>query len=258
MDGEPSLQFESAGGAVPLDIVLAPGQKIQLSSVVARWDGAAASGTFKPCLSIYSQDGVLVSRTFPGTDMAPGDSGVVTYAPFLGDEDAAAPASSTLPWVSITRTTDFVVANGSFQTLVDYDEKAHVEGTALDWDLSAGRIIFLENGIYSLSANAQWDAASLPVAPFQFQISASVDHPVSPGSIHPRIQDGEFALSTQPGPTAMGSDAIVYMTASIVVAIRFLTPSATNFAVARLGQVSGVDKTLTRVELLAVKLGELV
>lgn len=93
MDGEPSLQFESRGGAVPADIVLAPGQKVQLSSVVARWDGTGASGTFKPCLSIYSQDGVLVSRTFPGTDMAPGDSGVVTYAPFLGDEATTAGAA---------------------------------------------------------------------------------------------------------------------------------------------------------------------
>lgn len=83
---EPSLQHQDAGGAAPHEITLASSQEIQLESVVAVWDGAAASATFKPCLSIYSQDGVLLSRTFPDTSMNTGDSGVVTYAPFLGGE----------------------------------------------------------------------------------------------------------------------------------------------------------------------------
>jgi hypothetical protein len=42
---------------------------------------------------MYSQDGVLLSRTFPqGVALAAGDTAEVTYAPFLGGGDATATA----------------------------------------------------------------------------------------------------------------------------------------------------------------------
>lgn len=79
----PSLMFSDAGGSVPFTAQLAPGQDVELSSVTAVWDGGGASGSFLACLSIYSQDGVLLSRTFPNQTFAVGDDGTVTYAPFF-------------------------------------------------------------------------------------------------------------------------------------------------------------------------------
>lgn len=82
MPVNPSLMFSDAGGAVPYQVPLAAGQDIDLETVVARWNGTSASGTFLPCLSVYSQSGVLISRTYPSTNMQVGDTGVVTYGPF--------------------------------------------------------------------------------------------------------------------------------------------------------------------------------
>lgn len=97
----PSLSFSSGGGDVPFEVEMAPGQDIDLEAVSVLWDGSGASGTFLACCSIYSQNGVLISRTFPSQQFAAGDSGEVTYAVPLGDAGAAAsggcPGGLTLP-----------------------------------------------------------------------------------------------------------------------------------------------------------------
>ncbi len=79
----PSLTFADAGGGVPFTVPLAADQDIELASVTAVWDGGGASGAFLACLSLYSQSGVLLSRTFPNQTFAVGDDGTVTYAPFF-------------------------------------------------------------------------------------------------------------------------------------------------------------------------------
>lgn len=79
--------FSDAGGSVPFTVPIAANQDIDLESVTARWNGASASGTFLACLAQYSQSGVLLSRTFPSQTFAAGDSGVVTYGPFLAPGD---------------------------------------------------------------------------------------------------------------------------------------------------------------------------
>lgn len=96
---ELSLTFDEAGGAVPHEIQLAAGQDVRLESVTAEWDGAGASGTFLACLSLYSQSGQLLSRTFPAQTFAPGDDGEVTYAPPLGEggSSPAPPSAVSLP-----------------------------------------------------------------------------------------------------------------------------------------------------------------
>jgi len=101
----PSLTFAQGGGTVPFTTKLAPGQDIELASVTATWDAAGASGTFLPCLSIYSQEGVLLSRTFPSQTLTTGDSGEVTFSPFLAAAAAAAPAASgTSKWAALATT----------------------------------------------------------------------------------------------------------------------------------------------------------
>lgn len=76
------LIYTDNPGAVPASFRLPAGLDLALQSIVARWDGSGAGGSFKPCLSAYSQDGRLMGRFFPETDLAAGDTGVVTYAPF--------------------------------------------------------------------------------------------------------------------------------------------------------------------------------
>ena len=83
MSFNPQLTAVDGPSSVPFTLQLNPGQDVRVFSVCAEWDGSGASGAFHPCLSLYSQDGVLVSRTRPEQTFAAGDSGVVTYAPFL-------------------------------------------------------------------------------------------------------------------------------------------------------------------------------
>lgn len=93
-----SLSFNQGAQDAPTAVQLAPGQSVRVFSIVARWDGAGAGGSFHPACSIYSPDGVLVTRTRPEQVFAPGDSGVVTYAPFLHSPSEPAPSAGGLPY----------------------------------------------------------------------------------------------------------------------------------------------------------------
>lgn len=67
-----------------------PGQNgLRVVLVSATFNGAGAASAFKPCVSFYSQSGHLLGRFFPSQDMNPGDSGEVTYGPFLGNDAVA-------------------------------------------------------------------------------------------------------------------------------------------------------------------------
>jgi hypothetical protein len=79
---KPTLIYTDAPGAVPATFRLPPGFDMQLSSISATFDGAGASGTFYPCVAVYSQDGKLIGRYFPSQTMTTADSGEVTYGPF--------------------------------------------------------------------------------------------------------------------------------------------------------------------------------
>jgi hypothetical protein len=92
----PQVTYDEGGGGCPHTVALAPAQNVRVYSVAVKWDGSGAGGSFHPCLSIYSQDGKLLSRTRPEQVFAAGDSGVVTYAPFLYLPGASAPAASGL------------------------------------------------------------------------------------------------------------------------------------------------------------------
>lgn len=69
--------------ATPYTYVVPPTSAVEPAVVNATFDGSAAAGVFLPCCSIYSQDGKLLSRTFPeGVQVAVGDTAEVTYSPF--------------------------------------------------------------------------------------------------------------------------------------------------------------------------------
>lgn len=84
----PSLLFKSQG-AIPFSIPLAAGQDLDLYAVTATVSGAAASGRFLLCLSIFAQSGQLIGRYPAAQAFAIGDSGEVTWSPFLGGDAQA-------------------------------------------------------------------------------------------------------------------------------------------------------------------------
>lgn len=87
------LIFTDNPGALPASYSVPPSLDLVIQSIVARFNGAAAAGAFLPCLAVYSQDGHLMGRFHPNTELAVGDTAVVTYAPFLRASTAAAAAS---------------------------------------------------------------------------------------------------------------------------------------------------------------------
>ena len=52
------------------------------TAVTALFDGSGAAGSYIACLTFKSQDGLIMARTFPETEIAAGGSAEVTYAPF--------------------------------------------------------------------------------------------------------------------------------------------------------------------------------
>lgn len=104
----PSLIYNDRPGAIPATYRFPPGLTARLSSVSARFDGTGASGTFLACLSLYSQDGKLIGRWFPSQTFVAGDTGEVSYGPFLGGDSAA--GGGAIP----------VVASGTFNPAADF------------------------------------------------------------------------------------------------------------------------------------------
>ncbi len=89
------LVYTDQPGPLPALYRVPANLELVLQSIVARFDGAAAASSFLPCLAVYSQDGRLMGRFHPGTELQIGDTGFVTYAPFL--RAAAGAQGTSLP-----------------------------------------------------------------------------------------------------------------------------------------------------------------
>lgn len=108
MSFQPQVTFDEGGGATPHEITLAPGQNIRVYSIRALWDGAGAGGSFLAVCTLKAQDGTVLARTRPEQQFAAGDSGDVTYAPFLHSNPAAAPVvPGSLPYSVLELTGEF-------------------------------------------------------------------------------------------------------------------------------------------------------
>jgi hypothetical protein len=77
-------------GPAPLVYTLAELGTVDVQSIFAHFDGTSASGSFRPTVTVRSQNGTIVSRTFPpDTTLSAGDSADVTFAPLLRAASAA-------------------------------------------------------------------------------------------------------------------------------------------------------------------------
>lgn len=89
MPNRTQLIYSDNPGAVPATYPVPPSMDLVLQSVVVKWDGSSAAGAFLPVLAVRSQDGQLVGRFHPGSQVEAGDTATVTYAPFLRASSAS-------------------------------------------------------------------------------------------------------------------------------------------------------------------------
>jgi hypothetical protein len=87
------------GGSCPHTLTLGVAQDIEPQSVYVKFDGASASGSFYACLTLKTTDGTVISRTRPDQVFAIGDSGVVTFAPFLHSVVEVPAVAGYVPYV---------------------------------------------------------------------------------------------------------------------------------------------------------------
>jgi hypothetical protein len=77
-----TLQFRETSEELPETYVLPPESDFEFASSVVRVDGAAAAGPFLVALDVLSQDGKLIASARTDQTFQPGDTGVVSFAPF--------------------------------------------------------------------------------------------------------------------------------------------------------------------------------
>jgi hypothetical protein len=154
------LIYNDTSPGFPADFAVPPGLELTLASVVARWNGTAASGPFKACLALRSSDGKLIARVFPETEFEIGDTGVVTYAPFLRSTPASTPSGLT-PWTYIRRETFTAqtVGNGAWVQVqinsgtTDNQDSARFGVGGGDPDTTTTKLA----GRYGFKAQIHWD-----------------------------------------------------------------------------------------------------
>ncbi len=148
------LIFADNPGDLPANYTLPPNSDFAVNSVVARIDGSAAAGSFVACLSIFSQDGHLMARVPTDQVFAPGDTGVVTYAPFLRKTAAAAAAGSLNALRCWTSNMALTIASGN-DGRASYDNISAFDSTVFGFTNSGGRtvrVIYKKAGWYSAFA----------------------------------------------------------------------------------------------------------
>jgi len=87
-----ALRLEVVGpraGNAPLEYRITEPGTFDIQSIFAHFNGAGASGGFRPVVTVRAQDGSILARVFPPTSLSTGDTADVTYAPFLRSEQAA-------------------------------------------------------------------------------------------------------------------------------------------------------------------------
>lgn len=96
MPGESILISNVGATSAPKTYVLPPNLNMDPLAVTATFDGSGSSSSFFAALAFYSQDGLLLGRTFAASPVAPGGSATVTFAPSLTGDAASAGGAGTL------------------------------------------------------------------------------------------------------------------------------------------------------------------
>ncbi len=140
-------------GALPAEYVLPAGLDLDLQSIVARIDGAGAAGSFRPAIDVLTQDGRLVYRVPADTTYAPGDTGVVTWSPFLAQAKAAGPTpGATLKAIRMWTANMNLTVGDANDNRLSWDNVSSFDATVFGTSTFGGRFIrqrWLKKGWYA-------------------------------------------------------------------------------------------------------------
>jgi hypothetical protein len=91
----PHVITRELGVATPETYELGATETLNPRAIFAHFDGAAAAGPFLPCVTYYTQDGLVFARSFPADEVAAGASADVSWFPGLRAQGTATPGTSS-------------------------------------------------------------------------------------------------------------------------------------------------------------------
>lgn len=151
------LIFTENPGGLPATYQLPPGLDLELASVVARINGAAASDTFIPVLEALSSDDKVMARVRIDQEFAVGDTGVVTFAPFLRRAPTSSGAGAPLQALKGSSSTNI----GAGSTTVAYVSTSDTRSDGTYFNFTGGNLRILAPGVYLLG----WESRSWTTNP---------------------------------------------------------------------------------------------
>lgn len=154
------LIYTDNPGNLPADFTLPPGLDLELSSVIARVNGSGAAATFLPVLEVLSQDGKIIAQSRPDQEFSAGDTGRVTWAPFLRRQAAA--AAGGLPDAHSSRCFGWAgsaIVSGVLTDLNTGWTGTGDESTPPPFDATATGIVVSQHTVAVVSVFAQFAAA---------------------------------------------------------------------------------------------------
>lgn len=227
------LVFSEQSAALPADYTFPPGLDVELASVRARINGAAASGAFIVALEALSQDGKIMAQARIDQELAVGDTGALTWAPFLRRVVAAANGGATADYAYLARTTNLLIASGGFAILDAYTSSGST-GTTFTLDAAGGTIKPTVAGRYLAMADVTWTTT---FAGGQFaQLNWDVQ----------QIVGGRFSHDFWNDHSSSINHAVAWSIVTIPGGGAFTGLSLT------VGQTSGVNRTMDNAELRIV------
>lgn len=146
-----TLQYRETQEELPSAYVLPPDSAFEFASSVVRVDGSGAADTFVVVLDVLSQDAKLVASARTDQEFGVGDTGVVSFAPFLRRAPAAAAGAAG---VQVARQTGATTTSGAGLTPLELGafDGPH-DGTSITAD-GAGRLNLNAAGVYMLDVRA--------------------------------------------------------------------------------------------------------
>ena len=180
---------------------LPPGLDLELSAIRARVNGAAAAGDFIVVAELLTQDDKILAQSPIDQTLAAGDTGALSWAPFLRGAGAGStpPATDAIAFCILTATE---LAVGGFRT-VTWDSFRRDDATVFTTaaaqfgattDAAGNSWLRLNSpGLYTIRANVEWNTPAVgqlinfttsvygPLAPSEFSGDATLTDAANEG-----------------------------------------------------------------------------
>ena len=146
---------------LPDSYTFEPDADFEFSSVRAKVSGAGAAASFIVVLEVLSQDGKIITQSRIDQEFAVGDTGALTWAPFLRRQAAA--AADGRAWAVASNPTPTAIANNVLTAIVWQDvEVAAGQSQLIAKEASpsaTNAIQIAEDGLYAVTMITEFTAA---------------------------------------------------------------------------------------------------